>query len=140
MRRVAAVAAMLIGLVAAGCVPTPPGPTTTSTTTSTTTVVPPWLPAGCYANNSNQWVFGSIEFSGVENQLDNALQHFTGDGSCSDGSPAVVTIVRAADATSAVAVCNGLGGPDTFTSATNLSSYGWVVPADAWFCQTPVLP
>ena len=88
----------------------------------------------------DQWVFGSIEFSGVENQLDNALQHFTGDGSCSDGSPAVVTIVRAADATSAVAVCNGLGGPDTFTSATNLSSFGWVVPADAWFCQTPVLP
>ena len=139
MRRVAAVAAMLIGLVAAGCVPTPPGPTTTSTT-STTTVVPPWLPAGCYANNSNQWVFGSIEFSGVENQLDNALQHFTGDDSCSDGSPAVVTIVRAADATSAVSVCNNLGGPDTFTNATNLLSSGWVVPADAWFCQTLVLP
>lgn len=140
MRRAAAVTAMLIGLVTAGCVPTPPGPTTTTSTTSTTTAAPPWLPAGCYANNLAQWVLGSIEFSGVENQLHNALQHFTTDGACSDGSPAVVTIVRAANATSAVDLCNSLGGPDTFTSVTNLSSSGWVVPADAWFCQTPLFP
>ena len=81
-----------------------------------------------------------VQFSGAENQLGNALQHFTTDGTCSSGSPAVETIVRSPDAASALALCESLDGPETFVSASNLSHYGWNVPVDAWFCQTPLFP
>lgn len=132
----------VVALVGAACVPNPGGPTTTtsSTTSTTTTTALPWLAAGCYANNVLPLLLGSVQFNGDENQLGNALQHFTTDGTCTSGSPSVETIVRSPNATSALAVCNGLGSPETFTSVSNLATNGWTVPADAWFCQTPIFP
>ena len=129
----------LVALAGPACVPDPGGPTTTTTTT-TTTVAPVWLPAGCYPNHVLPLLLGSVQFSGAENQLGNALQHFTTDGACSSGSPSVETIVRSPNPASALAACNSLSGPDTFTSVSNLSTNGWTVPIDAWFCQTPLFP
>lgn len=134
----------LVALAGPACVPDPGGPSTTTTTTvntttstTTTTVAPVWLASGCYPNHVLPLLLGSVQFSGAENQLGNALQHFTTDGACSSGSPAVETIVRSPNPASALAACNSLSGPDTFTSVSNLSTNGWTVPSDAWFCQTP---
>lgn len=129
-------------LAGAGCVPDPGGPpaATTTTTATTTTVAPPWLAAGCYPNLFLPDLLGSVQFSGEEDQLGNALQHFLTDGTCSSASPEIVTIVRAPDAASALASCQSLGGAETFVSASNLSQNGWNVPTDAWFCQVPLFP
>lgn len=129
-------------LAGAGCAPDPGGPpgTTATTTTPTTTVAAPWLAAGCSPNASLPDLFGSVQFSGEENQLGNALQHFLTDGTCTSASPSVETIVRAPDAAGALASCQSLGGAETFVSASNLSQYGWNVPVDAWFCQRPFFP
>lgn len=140
--RSAAAATLVSGIAAlagAGCVPEPGGPPPTTTTT-TTTVVPPWLAAGCYPNATLPDLFGSVQFSGEENQLGNALQHFLTDGACTSASPSVETIVRAPDVASAFALCLSLGGAETFVTASNLSQYGWNVPVDAWFCQRPLFP
>lgn len=129
----------IAAVTGAGCVPDPGGPPATTTTT-TTTVASPWLAAGCYPNATLQLLAGSVQFSGEANQLGNALQHFTTDGTCTSASPSVETIVRAPDAASALASCQSLGGAETFVSASNLSQNGWNVPTDAWFCQGPFFP
>ena len=128
----------IAALAGAGCVPDPGGPP--ATTTTSTTVAPPWLAAGCYPDVFLPLLAGSVQFSGEENQLGNALQHFTTDGACTSTTPTVETIVRSRDAASALALCLSLGGAETFVSASNLSHNGWNVPADAWFCQGPFFP
>lgn len=130
----------LAALAGSACAPDPGGPPPTTTVNTTTTIAPPWLAAGCYTNTMQPLLLGSVEFSGAENQLGNALQHFTTNGTCSSGSPETETIVRSPDAASALALCESLDGPETFVSASNLSHYGWNVPVDAWFCQTPLFP
>jgi hypothetical protein len=110
-------------------------------TTTTTTTPNGWVAAGCIDGaGSDGNAAPDLKYNGTPNQLNNAtisvtivdgLPEVSGNGTCSGQPFAALTIVRAADATAADAVCSGLGAG----TATSYSGTAWTLPADAYACS-----
>ncbi len=133
IRRVALAATSLVfAAVVAGCV-TPPSPSTT-TSTSTTSTVPAAPTAGCYDNTADP-MFADYFYSGTPNVAKNMTYHNSNDGTCSGATNAGIdgTLVLAASAAAADAICISIGG--TGTSGT-FASQGWTgLGSSAYVCN-----
>jgi hypothetical protein len=147
-----------IALAAAAC--TPPATTTTTTTsttastttssttsttsTTTTSTVPAWVAAGCLDGaGTDGAVAPDLKFNGLPNQAGNATFSaliagssfsISGNGTCSGQAVGAITIVRAADQSTADGICSSLGQG----TATAFAGTAWTLPADAYSCSNTI--
>ncbi len=128
VRRLVALGVAASALALGACTPPPAEPDP----------VTPWLAPGCYDSSLDDGpvIPGDFVFSGIANVAGNGIGYASTDGTCS-GDPLDETfaVVRAADGTEAVQICDDLGLP--VANAARLVDFGFPVPIDAWTCLDP---
>lgn len=114
--KLAAAALVAVAATSMACVPPP---------------TPAPVPAGCYDHAVAG--YPDITFNGVLGE-NNAVQHMTGDGSCS--IPLYrLTLVLATDATEANEMCDAITGSVINPQyPTDLDTFGYTGLTDLWLC------
>jgi hypothetical protein len=114
---------LLLGAGLASCTPPPPPD--------------PWQVAvgQCWGPQQGQ-PFVDIEYLGPKNTFQNALSFGSTDATCDPlGGAFTQTIVAAADAAGAQAICTTLGAEPGVPLQLNHYWLGSTIPSDAWGCD-----